>query len=239
MTRGWQMRTGIRAGVCAVAVFLGIIGPASAEEAKPLYPAMAPLQQYHMEKAAEISLARSSAPKSVSSDAEVLTLGDHGYEAAAKGKNGFVCLVERSWATDFDDPEFWNPKLRSPNCFNAAAARTILPRYLERTKWVLAGVSTSTMLESTKAAIAAKTFIMPEPGAMCYMMSKQGYLNDANGHWHPHLMFYVAHGAAAAWGAGFEGSPVFAVVGNPEPVTTYFVVVPEWSDGTSADMKDH
>jgi hypothetical protein len=233
------MRTEFKQGLCTLLILFGTIKPACADDAKPLYPAMAPLQQYQMASAAEISLARSSAPKSISGDAEVLTLGEHGYETAAKGKNGFVCLVERSWATDFDHPEFWNPKLRAPNCFNAAAARTILPRYLERTKWVLAGVSKSIMLERTKAAIAAKTFVMPEPGAMCYMMSKQGYLNDANGHWHPHLMFYVAHADGAAWGANLDGSPVFAAVGNPEPVTTFFVPVPEWSDGTPADMGAH
>jgi len=26
---------------------------------------------------------------------------------------------------------------------------------------------------------------------MCYVLSKQGYLNDRDGHWHPHVMFYV------------------------------------------------
>ena len=47
-----------------------------------------------------------------------------GYETAVKGKNGFVCMVERSWAAGIDDPDFWNPKLRSPVCLNAPAARS-------------------------------------------------------------------------------------------------------------------
>ena len=140
---------------------------------------MAQIGQYHVASSAEeIALARSAAPKSISADAEVLTLGDHGYETAVKGKNDFTCVVERSWATDFDDPQFWNPKLRAPICFNSAAARTVLASYLERTKWVLAGLSQTAMLERTKSAIAAKTFLMPAPGAMCFMMSKQGYLNE-------------------------------------------------------------
>jgi hypothetical protein len=55
-------------------------------------------------------------------------------------RNGFVCLVERSWAKATDDQEFWNPKVRAPICVNAAA-RTYLPIVLLKTKLVLAGKS--------------------------------------------------------------------------------------------------
>ena len=168
---------------------------------------------------------------------ECLILGSHGYETAAKGKNGFVCLVERSWAAGFNDREFWNPKLRAPICLNPAAVRSVLPAYLERTEWVLAGVSKSDMIARTKAALAANTFVMPEPGGMGYMLSKQGYLSDAGGHWHPHLMFFLARSDAAAWGANLDGSPIFAAQGDPEPVTTFFVPVAKWSDGTSSAME--
>ena len=82
------------------------IGSASAEDAKATYPAMAPLAQYQMETVAnEAALARSAAPTSISGDADVLTLGSNGYKTAVKGKNGFVCLVQRSWAAGFDDAE--------------------------------------------------------------------------------------------------------------------------------------
>jgi hypothetical protein len=184
-------------------------------------------------------LARSAAPASIAGDADVLTLGSHGYETAAKGKNGFVCLVERSWAAGFNDPEFWNPKLRAPICFNPAAVRTVLPSYLERTHWVLAGVSKSDMVARTKAALAANTFVMPEPGVMAFMLSKQGYLSDADGHWHPHLMFFLAHIDGAAWGANLDGSPIYAAQGDPEPVTTFIVPVTKWSDGTPSVMETH
>src|ERR1700733_8780625 len=132
------MRTKSTAAVCALAVCLGALGPARGEEAKPLYPAMAQIKDYHMASASEeISLARSAAPRSISGEAEILTLGDRGYDTAGKGKNGFVCLVERSWASGFDAAEFWNPKRRGPICHNAAAAHTLLAPYLERTQWVL------------------------------------------------------------------------------------------------------
>jgi len=77
---------------------------------------MAPLDQYLMERNAEIALARSAAPESVSRDAEAMILGRHGYEIAAKGKNGFRSMVERSWTAGIDDPDFWNPKLRVSIC---------------------------------------------------------------------------------------------------------------------------
>jgi len=222
---------------------LGAIGSAGAEDAKPSYPVMAPIAQYRMASPAEeAALARSAAPVSISGDADVLTLGEHGYESEAKGKNGFVCMVWRSWAAGFGEPEFWNPKIRGPVCLNPAAVRSVLPGYLERTKWVLAGASRSDMLDRTKAQIAAKTYVVPEPVSMSYMLSKQQYVSDTGGpggHWHPHLMFFVANTDAAAWGADLKGSPIYSAQSDPEPVTTFFIPVSKWSDGTSAVMETH
>jgi hypothetical protein len=84
--------------------------PGRAADAKNPYPTMAPLDQYLMDRDAEIAMARSAAPESVSKDAKVLVLGRHGYETAVEGKNDFVCLVGRMWAAMKEDPEFWNPK---------------------------------------------------------------------------------------------------------------------------------
>jgi hypothetical protein len=211
------------------------------------FPAMAPLTRYQEASAAdEIALARSAAPTSISGNAEVLTLGRGGYETAIKGTNGFVCVVERSWARGLADPDFWNPTFRAPTCYNRAAARTVLPRYLERTGWVLAGVSTSEMIARTRAELSANKFKFPEAGAMAYMMSKQTHLSDADGHWHPHMMFYLANTEAAAWGANLAGSPIFAdgatifaQQGSPEPLITFFVLVTQWSDGTNETAGSH
>ena len=92
------------------------------------YLSMAPIDQYMMPQDAEIALARSAAPESLSLDAEVMVLGQDGYKTVVKGKNGFVCIVERGWTAGSDSPDFWNPKLRGPICFNAAAARSYLPQ---------------------------------------------------------------------------------------------------------------
>ena len=200
------------------------------------YPTMAPVEQYRMaDRDDEIALARSSAPPSISADAEVLVLGSRGFETAVKGKNGFVCIVERSWAAGFSDAEFWNPKVRAPNCFNALAARAVLPQFLKRTEWVLAGVSKQEMVDRTKAALANKTFFSPEPGAMCYMMSPRSHLSDRENHWMPHVMIYVTRAKASSWGANMAGSPISAFEGDDlDPVSVFLIPVRTWSDGTPA-----
>jgi hypothetical protein len=216
-------------------LLLGSTGMAAAED-KPAtpYPAMAPIEQYRIaETQAEVALARSAAPPSVSADAEVLVLGKSGYEVAVKGKNQFVCFVERSWAAGFDDPEFWNPKLRSPNCFNPPAVRSVLPQYIERTKWVMAGLTKSQMADKARSAFDGHQFTEPEVGSFSFMLSKDGYLSDdAAGPWLPHVMFFVPHGQGALWGAGLEGSPVFGAEGSPFEPTVLYIPVRRWSDGS-------
>lgn len=215
---------------------LGLGRPVLSQSVKTAYAEMAPIERYRIaSREDEIALARSAAPPSISEDAEVLVLGDRGYETAVKGKNGFVCFVERSWAAGFDDPDFWNPRLRAPNCFNAPAARTELPRYLKRTEWVLAGATRQQLIEKTKAAIADHSFKPPEPGAISFMLSKAGYLGDqAGGPWLPHVMFFLPQGQAIDWGAGKEGSPIIGREGGAIESTVLFVPVRSWSDGSPA-----
>ena len=97
-------------GALALLVMLGGCWQAQAQAPKTPYPSMAPLDQYLMtDRNAEIALARSAAPDSISRDATILVFGRHGYETAIEGKNGFVCVVERAWMSPSDHPEFWNP----------------------------------------------------------------------------------------------------------------------------------
>jgi hypothetical protein len=162
-----------------------------------------------------------------------MVLGRHGYETAVHGKNGFVCMVERSWTAPIDDPDFWNPKLRAPICLNAAAARSYLPRTIKKTDLILAGRTKTQMMEAIVAGIDKKELPAMESGAMCYMLSKQGYLSDRDGHWHPHLMFFVSQADPAAWGADLPGSPIVAFKDTWEGVTVFLIPVRQWSDGTA------
>ncbi len=213
---------------------LGMAHPVMAQNAATAYPKMAPIDQYLMpDQRAEIALARSAAPASISRDAEVLVLGRDGFETAVKGKNGFVCIVGRSW-TSTTDPEFWNPKVRVPMCVNAAAARTYLPRITRITDLGLAGRTLPQVNETIAAAIATKELPVMESGAMCYMMSKQGYGGDGVEHWPSHLMFFYSQTDPASWGANLPGSPVFAVADTLEQMTSFVLTTPRWSDGTEA-----
>jgi hypothetical protein len=210
------------------------------------YPRMAAIGQYLMEKDAEIQLARSAAPESISRDATILVLGRQGYETAVEGKNGFVCMVERSWMGTFDWPDFWNPKVRGAVCLNPQAARSILPIAYLRTRMVMAGRSKAEIVPAIKAAFENKQLPDLESGAMAYMMSKSAYLTDEGDHNGPHLMFYIPVKDGNDWGAGAAGSPVvaspywfFSAKEQPQMkglplILVFAVVLTNWSDGTPA-----
>jgi len=218
---------------------------AMAQDATTRNANMGQIEQYLMERTAEIALARSAAPESISRDAEVLVLGRQGYATAIEGKNGFVCFVGRSWTAAFDWPEFWNPKVRAADCMNPESARSILPVVYLRGKMVMAGRSKAEILSAVKTAYEKKQLPDLESGAMDYMMSKSSYLTDAGEHNMPHLMWYSTLTDGKDWGALAPGSPVMAApywfFSSNEPSQTkglppilVFLVGVDWSDGTAA-----
>jgi hypothetical protein len=213
-------------------------GLARAEAANPnppTYPVMAPLEQYLMpNRADEIAQALHAAPASIANDADVMVLGRGGYETAVKGRNGFVCLVQRSWFSGLTDNEFWNPRERAPICFNPQAARTVLRVFLKRTEWVLAGATRDEVIDRTSRAIADHSISAPEIGTVSYMLAKDAYHSDrVAGPWHPHLMFFLPRIAVADWGANLPDSPIMGSESSIEPFTIFFVPVAHWSDGTA------
>ena len=221
-------------------VVLAAAWHAGAQDAKTPYPEMAPLNQYLIaDRNAEIALARSAAPKSISDQAEILVLTEHGYETAVKGTNGFVCVVERSWTAGADAPDFWNPKVRSPFCLNAPAVETYLPLTILKTKLAMEGKSKPQIVAAIQAALEEKKLAPIAGGAMCYMMSKQGYLNDAGKHWHPHLMFFAPTTKPEAWGANLDDTPIIAVQDTEDRFTIFMVPLPRWSDGTADSSAQH
>jgi hypothetical protein len=210
-----------------------------AQARKTVYPSMAPLDQYLIvDRDAEIALARSAAPEAISRAATILVLGRHGYETAVTGKNGFVCAVERGWMSPSDAPEFWNPKIRGPVCFNPPAAQSVLPTTYKRTELVLAGRTKAEIIEGNKAAFDRGELPPLAPGAMSYMMSKGAYLTDHDDHNLAHLMFYTPQLDGKSWGADLPNSPVML---NPQfkgtqPIDVFIVPVSRWSDGTPAPV---
>jgi hypothetical protein len=230
----------------AIGVALIASRPAAAQDAKQPYPTMAPVEQYLMDRDAEIALARSAAPDAISHDASVLVLTRHGYETGVEGKNGWVCWVGRGWMAMFDHPEFWNPKIRAADCLNPPAARTVLPYAYKRTELILAGHSKQEVIAAIKAAIDKKELPALEQGTVSYMMSKSSYLTDNGDHNGPHLMFFQADKNDTAWGANLTNSPVLSVnywyisaEAYPQlktfpTMSVFLVVVDKWSDGTPA-----
>jgi hypothetical protein len=216
----------------ALLLVLAAAHHAMAQDAAAAYTKMAPIDQYLMaDQHAEIALARSAAPESISRDAEVLVLGRHGFQTAVKGKNGFECIVGRSW-TSTTDAEFWNPKVRVPMCVNAAAARSYLLRITKITELALAGRTLAQVNETIASAIAKKELPPMEAGAMCYMMGKEGYGGDSAPHWPSHLMFFYTDTEPAIWGANLPGSPVIGIDDPSEHLTQFVIPVQRWSDGT-------
>ena len=230
-------------------VVLGTVGQAivrqaMAQDATTLYPKMAPIEQYLMDRTAEIALARSAAPDAIARDATVLVLGRHGYETAVEGRNGWVCRVGRGWGALFDWPEYWNPKIRAAECLNPPAARSILPLASQVTELLLAGHSRDEVIAAMKAAYEKNELPALEPGAVSYMMAKSSYLTDNGGHNMPHIMFYAPTRDVAAWGANLPNSPVMGVnywylsdqsypqLQSFPPISVFLVGADKWSDGT-------
>ena len=227
-------------------VLLGTASQVRSQDATPRYPTMAPVEQYLMDRDAEIALARSAAPDAISHDASVIVLTRHGYEAAVQGKNGWVCWVGRGWMAMFDHPEFWNPRIRAADCLNPPAARSVLPYAYKRTELLLAGHSKLKVIAAIKAAIEKKELPPLEQGTVSYMMSKSSYLTDHGDHNAPHLMFFQTNKNDATWGANLTNSPVLSVnywylseEAYPQlktfpPLSVFLVMVDKWSDGTTA-----
>lgn len=233
---------------CALLTVLATAVPAMAQDTMAPYPGMAPLEQYLMARDAEIALARSAAPESISRHAGVLVLGRQGYETAVAGRNGWVCMVERGWLGMFDHPEFWSPKVRAADCLNPPAARSLLPYVHKRTELLLAGRSKVEVIAAIQAAIDQRALPALEPGALSYMMSKASYLTDHGHHNLPHLMFFETRLDDAAWGANLPHSPVLSVpywylsgeafpqLATFPPLFVFLVAVDQWSDGTPAPV---
>jgi hypothetical protein len=197
-----------------------------AQDTKSPYPSMAPIEQYRMDRDAEIALARTAAPASITRDAEILVLGQKNFETAIQGKNGFVCLVGRAFAGPLNNPEFWSPKNRSPVCWNPPAARSLMPYAMKEAGMALAGASRTQITDAIRTAVAKKELGGPESGSMAYMMSKEAYLTDQGGHNLAHVMFELPRNGV------FQDNPDYIVSWDPAPVIEFNVPVGQWSDGT-------
>ena len=203
-----------------------------AQAATAATPSMAPLARYLIPRDAEIALARSAATNAIAKGAEIMVFTTTGFQTAVKGTNGFVCLVARSWSAGFGDPDFWNPQVRAPICYNSVAAQSQVPETIKRTQVALAGGSESQIQEALKMAIKSGELPIAKPGSLSYMLSKGTYFNHSEGHWLPHLMFYMPEMDLKSWGVGLPKSPVIGYNFPDERLTIFLIPIGRWSDGS-------
>ena len=186
------------------------------------------------DRAAEVALARTAAPAAISDSATVLVLTRTGYVEAARGSNGYTCLVVRVFGGPMDSTAWGASKVRAPHCLNPAATRSVLPDIATRSALIATGTPAVEVLRRVRADYASHRIPPIEPGAMAYMMSPAQYLGDEDPHWKPHVMFYYGAGHRPAdFGAGgFEAPVIFG--GADDRGITIFIPTPTWADGTPA-----
>lgn len=190
------------------------------------------------DRAAEVALARSAAPKEIADAATVLVLTRTGYVAAVTGTNGYTCFVQHSFDGPLSGPGFWDPAIRAPQCANPPASRTVLPIFEKRAEWIMTGVTPKEISRRTREAYASREMVPPAAGSMIFMLSPEQHLNDgANPHWMPHVMFFYDKSmAAATMGVDtITNTVIDGSAGDPDaPFLLVFLPVRKWSDGTLA-----
>jgi hypothetical protein len=108
-----------------LAVLIGLAASATWAQG-PQYPS---LSEYMMPRDAEMALARSAAPASISVRATIKVLTTAGYQVTRDGDNGFVCMVMRGWSAPTYTPApfrelVYDASVRAPICFDPGASRT-------------------------------------------------------------------------------------------------------------------
>jgi hypothetical protein len=174
-------------------VMLAMLGSAAA------LPGQAPpLAGYLMPKDAELALAKSAAPATISGKATLKVLTESGYTIAHEGDNGFVCMVLRGWSAPTYTPTpfralIYDATVRAPICFNPAAARTVLPLQELRTRLGMKGMTPEQIAEGVQAAYAKGEMPQMEAVGFAYMWSADQHLAPGIGAWHPHMMIYTPY----------------------------------------------
>ena len=172
-----------------------------------------PLSEYMMPQDAEVALAKSAAPQTISDRATIKVLTASGYKVVRQGENGFVCMVMRGFtgAPTFTPADIrglvYDSKTRAPICFNPQAAKTVIPYYELRTKLGLEGKTPDQIAEVVQAAYAKGEIPKRDSVSFAYMWSADQILGPA-GHWHPHMMVYLPYYENSMLGNNQPGSHI-------------------------------
>ncbi len=174
-------------------LMLATLGNAGILLGQSPFPSRPPLRDYLMPRDAEIALARSAAPASISDRATIKVLTPSGFEVASQGDNGAVCLVMRGFsAPTYTPAQFrdlvYDPTVHAPICFTAPAAKTAMPYYELRTKLAMEGKGPDQIARAVEAAYDAGQLPHRDAVTFAYMWSADMQLGPGIGAWHPHVM---------------------------------------------------
>jgi len=179
---------------------------ANAQQSK--YP---PIDRYLMPRDAELALARTAAPPSLSERATIKVLTRSGFVVAHEGNNGAVCMVMRGFAAPTYTPAqfrdlVYDPTVRAPICFTAPAAKVAMPYYEMRTTLALEGRDPDQIAAAVKAAYTKGTLPRRDGVTFAYMWSAHQHLASGIGAWHPHVMLFAPNYDNAMVGGNPFGS---------------------------------
>ena len=189
-----------------------------------------PLEAYLMPEKAEIVLAKSAAPATISDHATIKVLTETGFEVISDGDNGFVCMVMRGWSAPTYTPApvrglVYDATVRAPICFDPAASRTVLPYYELRTKLGMVGKTPDQIAQGVEAAYATGELPQREGVSFAYMWSADQNLGPPIGAWHPHVMVFAPYYENTLVGGNEFGSPL-PHVSDDEGTPFTVVVIP-------------
>ena len=179
-------------------LMLATLGNAGILLGQSPFPSRPPLRDYLMPRDAEIALARSAAPASISDRATIKVLTPSGFEVASQGDNGAVCLVMRGFsAPTYTPAQFrdlvYDPTVHAPICFTAPAAKTAMPYYELRTKLAMEGKGPDQIARAVEAAYDAGQLPHRDAVTFAYMWSADMQLGPGIGAWRR-----ISSGSAAA-----------------------------------------
>ncbi len=194
-------------------LMLATLGNAGILLGQSPFPSRPPLRDYLMPRDAEIALARSAAPASISDRATIKVLTPSGFEVASQGDNGAVCLVMRGFsAPTYTPAQFrdlvYDPTVHAPICFTAPAAKTAMPYYEFRTKLAMEGKGPDPIARAVEAAYDAGQLPHRDAVTFAYMWSADMQLGPGIGAWHPHVMVFAPKYDNAMVGGFAFGSPL-------------------------------
>ena len=195
--------------------------PAAAQTAYP------PLRDYGMSQEAEIALARTAAPATVTAQATIKVLTPAGYRIVHSGENGFTCLVMRGWSAPTYSPApfrdfVYDATIRAPICFDAVATRSVLPYYELRSTLGMAGKTPAQIADAVQAAYATGQLPRRE-ASLAYMWSAEQMLGSGIGRWRPHVMLFLPYYDNTMVGGNAFGSPLPQL--SDDAATPFSVVV--------------